>query len=62
MRPKGVCNCPLKVNEGGRVVCKLDGKKCKVYLTGASLQCRGWLPDGKPSELQKQKSLFECKI
>jgi len=61
MRPKGVCNCPLKSGKGVGM-CSLDGKKCKVYLTGASLQCRGWLPDGKPSELQKQKSLFECKI
>jgi hypothetical protein len=61
MRRKGVCNCPFKSGKGV-AMCALDEKHCRVSLKGSSICCRGWLPNGKPSQLQlsylQNKKLF----
>jgi len=61
MRPKGVCNCPFKSGKG-TCYCALDAKRCNVISDAVGFYCRGWLPNGKPSELQasylQQADLF----
>ena len=50
-RPEGIFNCPFKVGYGV-CYCKLDDKKCTTYFAGLVFWCRGWLQNGKPSDLQ----------
>jgi len=56
-RPYGVCNCPFR-SGFGVAVCSLDGQRCRIFSGAMGLYCRGWLPDGSPSPLQAQGSLF----
>jgi hypothetical protein len=56
-RALGVCNCQYRVGKG-EAVCLLDGKRCKVVSDASGLWCRGWLPSGAPSALQRQLLLF----
>lgn len=56
MRRLGVCNCPFRVGYGS-AVCKLDGQPCKIFSDSSGIWCRGWLPNGKPSEMQSQGRL-----
>lgn len=57
MRPLGVCNCPFRSGKGV-AFCSLDGERCRVFMSGGVLSCRGWLPDGSPSDLQQQLNLL----